>query len=93
MSEEIKEINNLDLIYKSGVQKAKTHSSIALKIETKTQLETYRKYPRETYDEILDRLFSQIESRKGKKKESATLYEVNHERPKKSNKLGCAEHS
>ena len=48
--------------------KVKTHSSIALKIETKEQLETYRKYPRETYDEILDRLFSQIESRKGKKK-------------------------
>ena len=51
------------------VEKVKTHSSIALKIETKTQLETYRKYPRETYDEILERLFSQIESRKGKKKE------------------------
>jgi len=56
MSEEIKE-------------KIKTHSSIALKIETKEQLETYRKYARETYDEILVRLFSQIESRKGKKKE------------------------
>jgi len=49
--------------------KQKTHSSIALKIETKEQLETYRKYPRETYDEILDRLFTQIESRRGKKKE------------------------
>ena len=49
--------------------KVKTHSSIALKIETKTQLEKYRKYPRETYDDILERLFSQIESRKGKKKE------------------------
>ncbi len=60
MTEEIKETKE---------QKVKTHSNIALKVETKEQLETYRKYPRETYDEILDRLFSQIESRKGKKKE------------------------
>ena len=59
MPEEIKE---------TEIKKANTHSSIALRIETKTQLETYRKYPREAYDEILDRLFSQIESRKGKKK-------------------------
>lgn len=61
MSEEIKE--------EIMTEKVKTHSSIALKIETKKQLEMYRKYSRETYDEILDRLFSQIESRKGKKKE------------------------
>jgi len=50
-------------------KKPKTHTSISLKLDSKARLETYRKYPRETYDEILDRLFSQIESRKGKKKE------------------------
>lgn len=67
MSEEINEI--LAEAQDNKPVKQKTHSSIALKIETKTQLETYRKYPRETFDEILERLFSQIESRKGKKKE------------------------
>lgn len=50
------------------IKSTKTHSSIALKIVTKEWLETYRKYPRETYDQILERLFSQIETRKGKKK-------------------------
>ncbi len=73
MDEEIKEIlKNSDAVMEMRKIKinTKTHSSIALKVETKKQLETYRKYPRETYDEILDRLFSQIESRKGKKKES-----------------------
>ncbi len=50
-------------------EKIKTHSSIALKVETKAKLEEYRKYERETYDEIIMRLVRQVESRKGKKKE------------------------
>lgn len=49
--------------------KIRTHSSVALKVETKERLEMYRKYPRETYDEILERIFNQMETRKGKKKE------------------------
>ena len=57
------------------IEKVKTHSSIALKIETKTRLEQYRKYPRETYDEILDRLFDQMDSRRGKKNEKPEVSE------------------
>ena len=49
--------------------RTKTHTSISLKIETKVKMEEYRKYPRETFDEILMRCFSMVDSRKGKKKE------------------------
>lgn len=49
--------------------RTKTHTSISLKIETKMKMEEYRKYPRETFDEILMRCFSMVDSRKGKKKE------------------------
>jgi len=49
--------------------RTKTHTSISLKIETKVKMEEYRRYPRETFDEILMRCFAMVDSRKGKKKE------------------------
>lgn len=48
-------------------EKVKTISSIAIKVQTKEQLDKCRKYGRETYDEIIVRLISQVASRKGKK--------------------------
>ena len=50
------------------ITRTKTHTSISLKLETKLKMEEYRKYPRETFDEILMRCFAMIDSRKGKKK-------------------------
>lgn len=51
-------------------EKVKTHSSIAILLTTKAKLEEYRKYPRETYDEIIMRMVASVESRRGKKEET-----------------------
>ena len=57
-----------DEIKATSEPKLKTHRAISVKLSTIAKIEEYRKYERETYDEILSRWYAAVESRKGKKK-------------------------
>jgi len=66
MSKESEAFTNIGI----DALKTKTHTSISIKLETKTSLEKFRRYERETFDEIITRVVKAAESRRGKKEEA-----------------------